>query len=233
MLLAAHALAQEGKGLTLAINGQPHKGELIRALTAKDLQAGPLAVVNTGDDPTSAAVSVLGASLTVEPPIAKGFTIERTYYTLDGQKVDLASASGGIGKLKQNDRLVVVLRVEATDVGGRILLVDRLPAGLEIENPRLVESGDAKGFAWLKTDVSPQHAQFRDDRFVAAFDFFGGSGRRGRGSSGEAVASATVAYVVRAVTPGSFVHPAATVEDMYRPTRYARTSAGKLEIAGQ
>jgi uncharacterized protein YfaS (alpha-2-macroglobulin family) len=42
-----------------------------------------------------------------------------------------------------------------------------------------------------------------------------------------------VAYIVRAVTPGSFVHPAATVEDMYRPTRYARTSAGKLEIAGQ
>jgi uncharacterized protein YfaS (alpha-2-macroglobulin family) len=232
MLLAAHALAQEAKGLTLAINGQPHKGELVRALTAKELLAGPLAVVNTSDDPTGAVVSVLGASLTPEPPIAKGFTIERTYYTLDGKKVDLAA--GGVGKLKQNDRLVVVLKVEATDAGGRILLVDRLPAGLEIENPRLVESGDAKGLSWLKTDVSPQHTQFRDDRFVAAFDFFGGSGRRGRGGdNGASVASATVAYIVRAVTPGSFVHPAATVEDMYRPTRYARTSAGKLEIAGQ
>jgi hypothetical protein len=36
---------------------------------------------------------------------------------------------------------------------------------------------------------------------------------------------------VRAVTPGTFVHPAATVEDMYRPQRYARTGAGTLTVA--
>ena len=34
--------------------------------------------------------------------------------------------------------------------------------------------------------------------------------------------------MVRAVTPGSFMHPAATVEDMYRPERFARTAAGRL-----
>jgi alpha-2-macroglobulin len=44
-------------------------------------------------------------------------------------------------------------------------------------------------------------------------------------------ASATVAYMVRAVTPGAFVHPAATVEDMYHPQRYARSAAGKLTVA--
>ena len=42
--------------------------------------------------------------------------------------------------------------------------------------------------------------------------------------------SATVAYMVRAVTPGAFIHPAATVEDMYRPERYARSAAGKLTV---
>ena len=42
--------------------------------------------------------------------------------------------------------------------------------------------------------------------------------------------SATVAYMVRAVTPGEFIHPAATVEDMYRPERYARSAAGKLTV---
>ena len=230
MLLAAHALAQEAKGITLDLAGQPHQGELIRALTPKDLQVAPFSVVNTGEAPLSAYVSVVGAALAPEPPIAKGFTVERTYYTLDGKKVDLGG-KGGVGKLKQNDRLVVVLKVEATDAGGRILLVDRLPAGLEIENPRLVESGDAKGFSWLPTGVKPQHTQFRDDRFVAAFDFFAGKSRGG--DSTEPVASATVAYIVRAVTPGSYVHPAATVEDMYRPSRYARTAAGKVEVAGQ
>ena len=41
---------------------------------------------------------------------------------------------------------------------------------------------------------------------------------------------ATLAYIVRAVTPGTFVHPAATVEDMYRPEHYARTAAGTLTV---
>ena len=33
-----------------------------------------------------------------------------------------------------------------------------------------------------------------------------------------------------AVTPGSFVHPAATVEDMYRPDRYGRSQSGNVEV---
>ena len=236
MLLAAHALAREARGMTLSLNGQPHQGELVRALTPQELQAGPLAIGNAGDAPAGAVVSVIGAALTPEPAISKGFTVERSYYTLDGKKVDLASAAGGLGRLNQNDRLVVVLKVEATDTGGRILLVDRLPAGLEIENPRLVDSGDIKSLSWLKTTVAPQHTEFRDDRFVAAFDFFGGSEGRRRGrdeGGGDPASGATVAYVVRAVTPGSFVHPAATVEDMYRPARFARSSAGRLEVVAQ
>ena len=45
--------------------------------------------------------------------------------------------------------------------------------------------------------------------------------------------SATLAYIVRAVSPGTFVHPAATVEDMYRPERYARTAAGTLTVSAK
>jgi alpha-2-macroglobulin len=120
--------------------------------------------------------------------------------------------------------------VNATDTGGRILLVDRLPAGLEIENPRLVDSGDIKSLDWLNTTVAPQHTEFRDDRFVTAFDFF--ESRRG-GDVRDPASSATVAYIVRAVTPGSYVHPAATVEDMYRPNRFARTASGRLDIAAK
>ena len=37
-------------------------------------------------------------------------------------------------------------------------------------------------------------------------------------------------YVVRAVTPGHYHHPAATVEDMYRPDFRARTDAGEVTI---
>jgi uncharacterized protein YfaS (alpha-2-macroglobulin family) len=40
-----------------------------------------------------------------------------------------------------------------------------------------------------------------------------------------------VAYTVRAVSPGSYVHPAATVEDMYRPERFGRTGFGAVVVS--
>ena len=203
------------------------------------MKDGQLVIGNEGDSPIDAVISVIGAALTPEPAVEKGFKIERTYYTLDGKKVDMKSAAGGEGKLAQNERLVVVVKVDAGEKGGRVLVVDRLPAGLEIENPRIVESADQKSLEWLKTTAKPEHAEFRDDRFVAAFNFSGPA--RGRGQDDDdsddakkgPVSSATVAYMVRAVTPGKFVHPAATVEDMYRPERSARTAAGRLEVTAK
>ncbi len=235
MLLAARALGEEAKNTTLTVNGQQQQGQLMQSLSAADLQGGPIKIVNTGDNAVDAVVSVVGAALTPEPPVSKGFTIERAYYTLDGKQVDLKSATGGTSQIKQNERFVVVVKVSSPDTGGRILVVDRLPAGLEIENPRIVDSGDIKSLSWLKTTVQPDHTDFRDARFVAAFDFFGSNGGRRRNSeeSGDPSSAATVAYVVRAVTPGSFVHPAATVEDMYRPDRFARTASGRLEITAR
>jgi uncharacterized protein YfaS (alpha-2-macroglobulin family) len=239
LLLAARALAEETKNMTLALNGHPHQGQYLHAFKAIDLQDRPFIITNTSENEVGAAVTVLGAALTPEPAISRGFTIQRSYYSLDGKKVDLESSSGGVGRLKQNDRLVVVLKINATETGGRILLVDRLPAGLEVENPRLVDSGDVRSLDWLKTSLAPQHTEFRDDRFVAAFDFFGGATdhrhgwRGGEGDNRDPAASATVAYIVRAVTPGAYVHPAATVEDMYRPERFARTAAGRLEVTAK
>ncbi len=235
MLLAAKSIADQASDATLAVNGTPHQGKFIRSLSVADLKGGALTIENRGEMATSTVISVIGSALTPEPAASKGFTIERSYYTLDGKKVDLKSATGGAATIAQNERFVVVLKVDATDAGGRILLVDRMPAGFEIENPRLVDSGDVKTLDWLKTTRTPEHTEFRDDRFVAAFDFFGSEGRN-RNSDGdnrEATKTATVAYTVRAVTPGVFVHPAATVEDMYRPERYARTASGHLTITAK
>lgn len=252
MLLAAKALGDQAKDMRLSLNGASASGPVMRNVTGADLKSG-LTVSNEGDAAVDAVVTVIGASLTPEPAVSKGFKIERSAYTLDGKKIDLKSLSGGTAELKQNDRFVMVLKVEAKETGGRLLLVDRLPAGIEIENPRLVDGGEIKNLDWLKTSLKPEHTEFRDDRFVAAFNFFGpgvrqeaatldggeGDGDRGGDSQSEAAApekpkgpenSAIVAYIVRAVTPGSFVHPAATVEDMYRPERHARTPSGRLLV---
>ena len=40
----------------------------------------------------------------------------------------------------------------------------------------------------------------------------------------------TLAYVVRAVTPGDFTYPALVVEDMYEPETTGRTAMGKLSV---
>ena len=254
MLLAAKSLIDQAADTSLTVNGEKTKGQFLRTLKPAELTDTGLTIANDGDSATNAVISVIGAALTPEPAISKGFTLERTYYTLDGKKVDLASATGGTATLKQNERLVVVVKVTAKEAGGRIIVVDRLPAGLEIENPKLVEGGDIKTLEWLKVTAKPEHAEFRDDRFVAAFDFFGDNtsrrNRRGRNAENDGdgdadtsdtdttaaaaktatAPSATVAYLVRAVTPGSFVHPAATVEDMYRPDRFARTASGRLDV---
>ena len=245
MLLAAKAMADQVKDTTLTVNGQPHKGPFSRALTPAEVKAGVLAITNTGDVDTNAVISVIGAALTPEPAASKGFRLERSFYSLDGKKLDLKT-------VKQSDRMVVVLKLESLDPGGRVMLVDRLPAGLEVENPRLVDGGDIKTLEWLKGSIKPEHTEFRDDRFVAAFNLFSKeqmSGARavegepegeGEGEDASAAAArkvpasaATVAYIVRAVTPGSFVHPAATVEDMYRPDRFARTASGRLDVTGK
>ena len=73
--------------------------------------------------------------------------------------------------MRQNERFVAVLKVtEAQPRHGRLLLVDRLPAGFEIDNPKLVDSGSVAALDWLKAEVEPGHAEYRDDRFVAAFE---------------------------------------------------------------
>ncbi|MGE0023268.1 MAG: alpha-2-macroglobulin [Hyphomicrobium sp.] len=250
MLLAAHALGEQASSAKLIVDGAPvADGSLIRALSAEEVEKG-IVITNDGDQPTDAVVSVIGASLTPEPAVSKGFKVERSYYTLDGKPVDLASATGGRSEIVQNERLVAVVRIESDEAAGRVLLVDRLPAGLEIENPRLVDSGDIKTIDWLKTTLRPDHTEFRDDRFVAAFNLWGQEssspssdnsddstaneeGTDATTTGDKAAASATVAYIVRAVTPGTFVHPAATVEDMYRPERYARSGAGTLVISAK
>lgn len=240
MLLAANALSEEGKDLKLIVNGAPVVGSVTRSMSAEELLKSPLSVTNDGSGEVDAVVTVIGSALTTEPPVSKGFTVTRSYYTLDGKPVDLKSATGGTAEIKQNERLVTVVKVEAKEPGGRVLLVDRLPAGFEIDNPHLVDSGDIKALDWLKTTVQPEHSEFRDDRFVAAFNFSSGNVSQvseeaestpdGQTNTRGPATSATVAYLVRAVTPGAFVHPAATVEDMYRPERYARTAAGKLTV---
>jgi len=212
LVLAASALAKQLNAISLAIDGDKRQGSLYRSLRASELDT-PLKVTNSGSGRVQAVVSVSGAPLTPEPAAQRGFKMERAYYTLAGEPADPSQA-------RQNQRFVVVLRMtEPQPEFGRVIVADYLPAGFEIDNPRLVSSGDTGRLAWITDAAEPVHTEFRDDRFTAAFD---------RKKDSSPVFS--VAYVVRAVSPGHYVLPQAKVEDMYRPDRFGRTGTGTVEI---
>ncbi len=213
MVLAARALAKEASGTTVDVAGEKQQGTFNRRFRPNDLQA-PVKVTNASEGALQAVVTVSGAPLLPEPAAEKGFKIERLYYTLDGKPADPAKA-------KQNQRFAVVLKItEPQPQLARVMVADYLPAGFEIDNPHLVSSGDTGTLSWIENALEPANAEFRDDRFDAAFD---------RKSGDPAVF--TVAYVVRAVSPGRYVLPQAYVEDMYRPDRFGRTATGTVEIA--
>ena len=212
LLLAASAMAKNAGKVALDVNGATLAQPLYRTIAAADLKD-PLRVTNSGDDPVKAVVTVSGAPMTPEAAAQNGFKVERLNYTIDGDPLDVST-------VKQNTRFVVVLKItEDQPQFGRVILADYLPAGFEIDNPHLVSSGDTGTLPWFTDAAEPVATEFRDDRFTAAFE---------RKKDDPAVFS--VAYIVRAVAPGKYVRPQASVEDMYRPDRFGRTNSENVEV---
>jgi uncharacterized protein YfaS (alpha-2-macroglobulin family) len=212
LVLAASTLARKLNAIALVVNGDKRQGTFYRSLDTADL-ATPFTVTNNSGGKLQAVVSVSGVPLTQEPAADHGFKIERQYYTLEGQPADPSTA-------RQNQRFVVVLTVtEPQPQFGRVILADYLPAGFVIDNPHLVSSGDTGVLPWIADAAQPVHTEFRDDRFTAAFE-----------RNKDSAPVFTVAYVMRAVSPGHYVLPQAFVEDMYRPDRFGRTATGAIDI---
>ena len=207
-LLAARALIDESSASGLTVNDEPVSGPFVRRAETDVFL--PQAIRNMGDQATDITLTTIGVP---EAPIESGgygYAIARSYYDLDGNPVSLEGVSKGT-------RLVTVLEVTPFEHSeARLMIDDPLPAGLEIDNPNLLRSGDVRTLDWLEP-AEARHAEFRSDRFLAAVDW--------RDST-----SFRLAYIVRAVLPGSYHHPSATVEDMYRPRYRARTASGHMQV---
>lgn len=207
-LLAAHALVKDPSVSGLQVDGSPVDGPFIRMLKGADALR-PMQITNTGAQPTDITLTTIGVPNQPEPAGGYGYAIERVYYTLEGQPITDA--------IKVGDRFVTVITVSpAEKTGARLMVNDPLPAGFEIDNPNLLRAGDVRSIPWLKPN-SATHTEFRSDRFLAAIDWRGDKPFQ-------------LAYIVRAVSPGTFHHPAASVEDMYRAQYRARTVTGDLVI---
>ncbi|HFD14076.1 MAG TPA: alpha-2-macroglobulin family protein, partial [Epsilonproteobacteria bacterium] len=125
-----------------------------------------------------------------------GFTLRKTIYTLDGKAVDMAH-------IAQNARLMVVIDGNITHPAiEHPLITDWVIAGFEVENPNLTGIDATQG---LVKQSPVTHAAYRTDRYEAALSYEDNDHTYFR-----------VAYIVRAVTTGSYTLPPAKIEDMYQ-----------------
>lgn len=143
-----------------------------------------------------------------------GMTIERTYFDREGAEVEPTG-------LQLGDLVYTMIEVSNTTNEDlyNMALVDRLPAGWEIENPRL-------GRGTLPEDLvdedelwQPEYMALRDDR-IEVF---------GTLKKGESV---KLLYAVRAVSAGEFSAPPPEIEGMYDPEKWARSEPVKVKVRG-
>lgn len=116
---------------------------------------------------------------------------------------------------KQNDLIVVrisIASLQNMDIDN-VVVTDMLPAGFEIENPRITEGRD---FDWTKNRAYPQHFDVRDDRI----NFYLNPSNKEK----------YLYYTVRAVTKGKFRMGPVSADAMYNGEYHSYHGAGEIIV---
>lgn len=134
--------------------------------------------------------------------------VRKTFYDRNGKKITS-------NKFKQNDLIVVKLSLNSLN-GARVenvAMTDILPAGFEIENPRISE---VPGTEWIKNAAKSTYSDIRDDRIT----FFIDATKNSR----------TYYYVVRAVSKGTFQMGPVGADAMYDGEYHSYSGGGTIVI---
>jgi uncharacterized protein YfaS (alpha-2-macroglobulin family) len=176
-----------------------------------------ISIQNTGDEKAFLTLDFTSIPIAPPQPLSEGFTIKKSIFSLTGEALSSES-------LKKGERAIIRIESNAKfTVDSMIVLADLLPAGLEIEavlTPQ--DAGKTGRFKFLGDLTRFDMQEARDDRFIA-------SSRRRYWRRNKT--DFTAAYIVRAVTAGTFAFPGAVIEDMYKPARVATSQHGALIIA--
>ena len=201
--------AKDGWKAKLSIGGNPvdlsGTTPLYRSISMDELQKGIEISSSSGK------LLYVGFNMEAYPaaaPEAKTDHIQvtRQWYNLQGKKLNAAD-------LKPGMLLLTYLNVSSNDSLRDALVVDLVPAGLEVENTNLANNESLEGLQLEGTDkpltelvdsTTLKHQEFRDDRYVAALAL-------------EPKTRYHLFYLARVVSSGKFAVPPPTVLDMYRP----------------
>lgn len=152
-------------------------------IVRNDLNNGKLDVQVNGDGPVYLFAEVSGINALGNFEEKDNFLkVRRTFYDRFGNIISDKH-------FKQNDLVVVKVTLSSLNNSyiDNVAITDMLPAGFEIENPRL---NDMPNMNWVKDKYFPQYYDFRDDR-VNMYTTAGYNVRN-------------YYYLVRAVSPGTF-----------------------------
>ena len=151
----------------------------------------------------------------------EGFVVERSYEAVDDPD-DVRQDDDGSWHIRAGATVRVRLTMVADAPRTHVALADPLPAGLEPLNPALAVSrtvpptdGPSADPLWWWRWFG--HQNLRDDRAEAFADYvYGGTYE--------------YAYLARATTPGTFVTPPATAEEMFSPEVFGRTATALVVV---
>lgn len=205
--------SQEGEVWSAELSGKRAEslkaaGTVIRPLTP-DLLVSGTRVKNTHKSPLYLQLALSGYPAKMPAERSSEIALSRDIFDADGKPLKQRD-------LKVGETLIVRVNVNPKQWVTTGMVVDRIPAGLEIENLNIVQGEgigsvaiDGMNPAQAMQDPRIQHMEFRDDRFVVAARLHG---------------KLSLFYRVRVVTPGKFVFPPIYAEDMYRPDVYGLAS---------
>ncbi|HZL35299.1 MAG TPA: MG2 domain-containing protein [Tepidisphaeraceae bacterium] len=229
------ASATEGKPLVWTAAALDPKMSSQRAAGAAKLppEGAKIEVRVTGPSDARAHVAWLQTGVALKPTAGadNGLQVRRRYLDEHGKPLEALRVHSG-------DLVQVELTLKSDSPLENLVIEDLLPAGLEIENPRLQGNADAlavrphrskgirnQGNAGLP-GFNAARADRRDDRLILV-------GNLGRGGS------STYLYTARAVAPGTFVLGPVKAECMYDSgvnslsgaTKFVVLPASEREIA--
>lgn len=185
----------------------------VSTFTIADINgAGPISATLEGDNATAYwSVTTRGVPDREDfKPEANGIEVRRTLLDRTGKPVDAASVEQGT---------LLIMKTEIRSSGNsveNVVVQALLPAGLEVENPRL-ESSEVSAFAPDEELSIEGHQDLRDDRVLFFTDL-----KRSGWHAGYTQ--------LRAVTPGSYALPPVQAEAMYDPSIMAVNAPGELTV---
>jgi uncharacterized protein YfaS (alpha-2-macroglobulin family) len=185
----------DGRAVASPFTSHASAHELLASITGPAAARGYLSWTRTG------------VPRAMPPSQDHGIKIRRRYLNEQGKL--LASS-----RVQTGDLILVELIIESASAQQNLVVEDLLPAGLEIENPRLKTTTthtDQKPDA--RPEMNDTRIDVRDDRMIFYGDLPSGGVARH-------------VYAVRAVVPGNFVLPPARVESMYDPAINSLWSPG-------